>query len=89
MQHRNKLYFASNSNDCSDDSSGKLWKSNDSDSDDITNGDEDDVIFYDIEYSSHKGKNATPDNSILGQKLFVSNVLIEKILNLGKIVDFE
>ena len=45
----------------------------------------DDSLFYDIEESSHKREYKNPDEALYGQESFVSNVLIEKILNIGKI----
>ena len=88
MQRRHRFDFASNSDESSNDSGDEQWNGSDDDSDSygVTNDDDDDVILYDIEYSSYKRKYDTTANSINGQKLFVSNDLIEKILNLGKIV---
>ena len=45
----------------------------------------DDSLFYDIKESSHKREYKDPDEALYGQKSFVPNVLIEKILNIGKI----
>ena len=61
------------------------WSGSDNNSELSDDGSCDDSLFYDIEESSHKREYKNPDEALYGQKSFVSNVLIEKILNIGKI----
>ena len=99
--NENVTFISNNPNECQHDfimqrnmSTEEALSSDESSDSDIESESSDDDSshddsYIDIEESSEKRKYSDPDEEKYGQKNFISNIVIEKILNVGKLKSFD